>query len=264
MTCPLHSLTDGSLRAISASLRSGALATGMSRSEIQRTCGDATDAVCEYLGTLYSEGFSPKHIFAIVQAVLDLRTSVEPLSHILEVIVSGPDVPGVPVGDTFSTMHTLVQTAAREVIVAGYSIYNGKIVFKSLAERMDSVPDLHVTFLVHIGREGKDTTIETDLVAQYARRFVSDNWPGQRLPDMYYDPRGLQMAAAMRSNFHPKCLLVDGEEALVTSANFTMAAQKKNVEVGVKIKAPILVARLRSYFLSLVERGDLRRIYLPT
>jgi phosphatidylserine/phosphatidylglycerophosphate/cardiolipin synthase-like enzyme len=41
------------------------------------------------------------------------------------------------------------------------------------------------------------------------------------------------MAAAMRSNFHPKCLLVDGEEALVTSANFTMAAQKKNVEVGV-------------------------------
>jgi phosphatidylserine/phosphatidylglycerophosphate/cardiolipin synthase-like enzyme len=51
------------------------------------------------------------------------------------------------------------------------------------------------------------------------------------------------MAAAMRSNFHPKCLLVDSEEALVTSANFTMSAQKKNVEVGVKIKAPILVAR---------------------
>ena len=98
--------------------------------------------------------------------------------------------------------------------------------------------DLQVTFLVHVGREGKDTTIETDLVAQYAKRFVSDNWPGQRLPDMYYDPRGLQMAVAMRSNFHPKCLLVDGEEALVTSANFTMAAQKKNVEVGVKIKAP--------------------------
>ena len=175
--------------------------------------------------------------------VLDLRTSVEPLSHILELIVSGPEVPGVPVGDTFSAMHALVQAAAREVIVAGYSIYNGKEVFKSLAQRMDSIPELRVTFLVHIGREGKDTTIETDLVARYAKLFVSENWPGKRLPDMYYDPRGLQMAAAMRSNFHPKCLLVDAEEALVTSANFTMAAQKKNVEVGVKIKAPILVAR---------------------
>jgi hypothetical protein len=62
-----------------------------------------------------------------------------------------------------------------------------------------------------IGREGKDTTIETDLVAQYAKRFLSENWPGKRLPDMCYDPRGLQIAAAMRSNFHPKCLLVDGE-----------------------------------------------------
>jgi hypothetical protein len=235
----------------------------MSRIEIQRTCGGASGAVCEYFSALYSDGFSPKHILAIVQAVLDLRTSVEPLSHILEVIVSGPDVSGLLVGDTFSAMHTLVQAAAREVIVAGYSIYNGKTVLKPLAEKMDSTPDLQVTFLVHIGREGKDTTIETDLVAQYAKRFVSDNWPGKRLPDMYYDPRGLRMAAAMRSNFYPKCLLV-GEEALVTSANFTTAAQKKNVEVGVKIKAPILVARLRTYFLSLVERGDLKRVCLPT
>jgi len=235
----------------------------MSQSEIQRTCGGASGAVCEYLGALYADGFSPKHILAIVQAVLDLRTSVEPLSHILELIVSGPEVPGVPVGDTFSAMHALVQTASQEVIVAGYSIYNGKEVFESLAQRMESIPELRVTFLVHIGREGKDTTIETDLVARYANWFVSENWPGKRLPDMYYDPRGLQMAAAMRSNFHPKCLLVDAEEALVTSANFTIAAQKKNVEVGVKIRAPILVARLRTYFLSLVERGDLKRVYLP-
>ena len=81
----------------------------MSRSEIQRSCGSASGSVCEYFSTLYSDGFSSKHILAIVQAVLDLRTSVEPLSHILEVIVSGPDVPGLPVGDTFSAMHTLVQ-----------------------------------------------------------------------------------------------------------------------------------------------------------
>jgi hypothetical protein len=62
---PLHSLTDGSLRAVAASLRSGVLAAGMSRSEIQRTCGSASVAVCEYFNTLYSDGFSPKHILAI-------------------------------------------------------------------------------------------------------------------------------------------------------------------------------------------------------
>ena len=46
---------------------------------------------------------------------------------------------------------------------------------------MDSNPDLRVLFLVHIGREGKDTTIEADLVAQYARGFLSENWPCVRI-----------------------------------------------------------------------------------
>lgn len=32
-----------------------------------------------------------------------------------------------------------------------------------------------------------------------------------------------------------------------------MAAQRKNVEVGIKLKAPVLVARLRNYFLGLIE-----------
>jgi len=261
MTCPLHPLSEGTLRAIAASLRSGALAAKMSRSEVQRICGGPfADAVAEYFAGLYDDGFSAKHILAIVQAVLDLRTSVEPLSHILELIVSGPDVPGVPVGDTFTAMHTLIQKAQREVIVAGYSIYNGKEVFKVLGERMDSDPNLRTLFLVHIGREGKDTTIEKDLVSKYARHFVTDNWPGQRLPEMYYDPRGLAMSRFERANFHPKCILVDGKEALITSANFTAAAQRKNVEIGVKLKAPILVSRLRSYFLGLIELQHLSRV----
>jgi hypothetical protein len=257
MSCALHALSDGTLRAIAASLRSGVLSGGMSRGEIERICGEGSAAINDYLCGLYSSGFLPKHILEIVQSVLELRTSVEPLSHILELIVSGPDVPGVPVGDTFAAMHTLVQGAEREVIVAGYSIYNGKIVFRSLAEKMDSKPDLRVVFLVHIGRDGKDTTIETDLVERYTRRFVSENWPGKRLPQMFYDPRGLEMTPALRANFHPKCLLVDGAAALITSANFTMAAQRKNVEVGIKLKAPILVARLRNYFLGLIEEKQL-------
>jgi phosphatidylserine/phosphatidylglycerophosphate/cardiolipin synthase-like enzyme len=97
---------------------------------------------------------------------------------------------------------------------------------------MDSRPDLRVWFLVHIGRDSKDTTIEADLVARYAQRFVLENWLGQRLPQLYYDPRGLETFPSRRANFHPKCLLVDGQSALVTSANFTIAAQRRNIDSG--------------------------------
>lgn len=260
MNCPLHGLSDGSLRAMAASLRSGVLSGGMVRSEVDRICGNGASEVSDYLSGLFSDGFSPKHILAIVQALIEMRSSVEPLSHILELIVSGPDVPGVPVGDTFAAMHMLVQQAQREVILAGYSIYNGRTIFKSLAERMDTDPELRVLFLVHIGREGRDTTIEADLVTRYGRRFKSENWPGKRLPQMYYDPRGVEIDPTLRANFHPKCLLVDGEAALITSANFTIAAQKKNVEVGVKLRAAILVTRLRNFFLGLIEGGHLRAV----
>ena len=70
------------------------------------------------------------------------------------------------------------------------------------------------------------------------------------------------MVPALRANFHPKCLLVDGEAALITSANFTMATQRKNVEVGIKLRAPVLVARLRTYFLGLIEGKHLCEVPL--
>lgn len=60
----------------------------MSRSEIDRICGDCSAAVSDYLDELYSSGFLPKHVLAIVQAVLELRTCVETLSLKEEIIPS--------------------------------------------------------------------------------------------------------------------------------------------------------------------------------
>ena len=67
MTCPLHALSDGTLRALAASLRSGVLSGGMSRGEIDRMCGDDSAVVSNYLSELYLNGFSPKHILAIAR-----------------------------------------------------------------------------------------------------------------------------------------------------------------------------------------------------
>jgi phosphatidylserine/phosphatidylglycerophosphate/cardiolipin synthase-like enzyme len=50
---------------------------------------------------------------------------------------------------------------------------------------------------------------------------------------------------------------VDRSRALVTSANFTDAAQRKNVEVGVDLRYPPAAARLADYFLGLCSAGQL-------
>ncbi|NCX99490.1 MAG: phospholipase, partial [Planctomycetia bacterium] len=58
-----------------------------------------------------------------------------------------------------------------------------------------------------------------------------------------------------RASLHAKCVIVDRGRALVTSANFTDAAQRKNIEVGVDIRYPLAVARLADYFLGLCASG---------
>jgi phosphatidylserine/phosphatidylglycerophosphate/cardiolipin synthase-like enzyme len=45
--------------------------------------------------------------------------------------------------------------------------------------------------------------------------------------------------------------MVDRRAALVTSANFTEAAQERNIEVGVVVRHAPLVARLVEYFVAL-------------
>jgi phosphatidylserine/phosphatidylglycerophosphate/cardiolipin synthase-like enzyme len=52
-------------------------------------------------------------------------------------------------------------------------------------------------------------------------------------------------------------VIVDRRTALVTSANFTDAAPRKNIEAGVLIRYEPLVTRLSTYFESLRASGQL-------
>lgn len=61
---------------------------------------------------------------------------------------------------------------------------------------------------------------------------------------------------------HAKCVVTDGRWTLLTSANFTEAAQERNIEAGVLVDDPRLAARVTRQLDELVHRRALRR--LPT
>lgn len=75
--------------------------------------------------------------------------------------------------------------------------------------------------------------------------------PMNSLDVRIYDPRALDPASATRASLHAKVLIVDRRSALVTSANFTDAAQKRNVETGVLITYRPFVIRLADTFAGL-------------
>jgi phosphatidylserine/phosphatidylglycerophosphate/cardiolipin synthase-like enzyme len=135
--------------------------------------------------------------------------------------------------DTGVVVRELFSAAERSVLAAGYAVYPGRDVFRALAERAEAGPDLHVRMFLDIQRPYTDTTRDADLV----RRFRSQEWPGARLPEVYCDPRSLHVDRAFRASLHARCVVVDERVAFVSPANFTPAAQVKNIEAGVLVRS---------------------------
>jgi phosphatidylserine/phosphatidylglycerophosphate/cardiolipin synthase-like enzyme len=81
------------------------------------------------------------------------------------------------------------------------------------------------------------TAADVDAVAtRFIDQFFRDIWTfGAPKPDVYYDPRTVVRGPPWVS-LHAKCIVVDDERALITSANFTDRGQTRNVEAGVVVE----------------------------
>ncbi len=89
-----------------------------------------------------------------------------------------------------------------------------------------------------------------------------DQWPGARLPEVFYDPRSLEAKVGPRTALHAKAIVVDDVRVFVTSANFTEAAHDRNIECGVLIHSGAMASALTGQFDSLIEAGLLTRLPL--
>jgi phosphatidylserine/phosphatidylglycerophosphate/cardiolipin synthase-like enzyme len=159
-------------------------------------------------------------------------------------------------GNTAATMHSLVTSTTSQLLLVGYALHGGKQVFKTLAERMDHDPALDVTFCLDIQRGRGDERQADELVAAFKKRFINDQWSGNRLPKVYYDPRSLCQGAE-RACLHAKVVVVDQMVTLITSANFTEAAQERNIELGALLRDHRIAQRIHQHFHFLIDRQKL-------
>lgn len=259
MTEALTQLSDASLGTLAASLRDGALSMGVARHAVEQIAGPHAASVHSCLEGLLNQGMTPRQVALLVQAIVDTRARVGDPSLLFDLVLSGPDVPGVPTTDTASVMHTLIQEARSEVLLIGYAVHNGQRLFEPLAAKMRSAPEIAVRFCLDIRRKPNDTSLSGEIVHRFVHEFRTKHWPWPQLPELFYDPRSLNAGDDKRSSLHAKCIVVDRRAALVTSANFTEAAQKRNIEVGVLVRYQPLVGRLAGYFDGLLTSGDLVR-----
>jgi hypothetical protein len=251
------------LQTLAASCENGPLAEAMTLSGVRGIVGDATAAdVHAALRHLLNDGFGPPQLATFLRGLAEAAGASPKPSQLFDVVLSGPAVAGVPTADTAAVMHTLLTLAEDEVFLVGYAVYNGKKLFEPLAARMLERPDLRVTMCLDIPRPYGDARPSGDIVAAFARDFRERHWPWPKVPGLFYDPRSLETGTE-RASLHAKCVVVDRSIALVTSANFTDAAQWKNIEAGVQIRHLPTVQRLVDYFNGLIQATLLQKVTLP-
>lgn len=253
MTAAFSNLNDADLRELVSALRSRRVSAPYSELQVNRVVSPnfATDVIAS-LRDLASLGFDDLQVAATLELLLTDRLGGRKSEPLIELVTSGPEAPGVANRDTAVVVRELFAHAKKSVLVVGYAVYQGASVFEALGQRMEEIPDLHVNLLLNIARPDNDTTRADILVSRYAQRFRDSQWPKNcRLPAVFYDPRSV--ANDKRSSLHAKCVVVDGEQVFVSSANFTKAAQERNIEVGLVIQSGYLATRISHYFRLLIE-----------
>ena len=262
MTTPWSRLSETDLRQLGGALQTGRLTMPFSAVSLQRyLAAESIDAIVIESQRLHQAGMTEAQTALLLAALADDRAARPSLTEALDVVVTGPEAPGVALRDTAVVVRELFAQAQQRVLVVGYAVHQGRTVFRALAEQMERRPDLDVRLCLHVPRPWRDKNPADVLLQRFAERFKTQEWPGSRLPAVYYDPRSLALDAEKRASLHAKCVVVDRQVAFVSSANFTEAAQERNIEVGVLLQVPALAEQLERHFQALMEAGVLREVH---
>ena len=215
---------------------------------IANLVGSLAPDVTAAFAQLRQSGFNDTQAAVLLASIVAAKRTETDHGVQADLVLSGPDVAGIPTSATEAVVQSLFQEAEDEIILAGYAFHNAKAIFEPLARRLQAKPTLKVILHVDISRGFQDTTIAAGIVARFANDFWKKHWPWNPRPEVFYDPRALETDAKKRACLHAKFIIIDRRKVLITSANFTEAAQHRNIEAGLLLTAPSKAQQLAAYF----------------
>ena len=132
----------------------------------------------------------------------------------------------------------MLRTPVEEVILLGYELTDHKM----------------IRLLVEAATGGADLIVICDRTRGAADRILNLGLGRLRV---YQDRERLE--GLPYSSMHAKCLLVNGTDLLITSANFTFHGLHGNVEIGIRMSGPP-AWEARTIFSHLVEEGIVEEV----
>lgn len=245
------------LEAVASALESGRLSvSGDSMAALQSAGVGDVAGVRAFLAACPSDD-ARWAAWCLRRVARERRAAADRFAQSAQLVWSGHREGSQPLRDTRVALAEVCARAERSVTLATYVVYEGRESLAALAERMRELPSLRVDLYVHV--RAKQGEAAEHAIAAWLARFQIKHWrEGVRLPAIWYDPATIDHEGG--TSMHAKCVVVDERFAFVTSANFTEAAQERNVEVGVLLDHPALAQSLCAQFQGLRERGGFRRM----
>lgn len=242
-------------------LRSGFI-NGPLKYEITKTAligsGAPVNDAEELVSYISSRGYSHDTLAVMVEAIIETRRYATDVSLSQTLVVTGPSTSQTENLKTGARFIQVVQHARRELMLATFALYQGDRILEPIHDAMILNPNLDVTVILNVARKYGDRTKNEDII-DAARQEFSKNWPWPQMPSVWYFPESLNLNSADRASMHAKFVIADEERCFITSANFTDAAQKKNIEVGIELSNSLEPKSLSQYFKQLMSEGKLLR-----
>ncbi len=254
----LHYLTGTQLASLYSSLNHGGLQHGITKAGLEKAVPSLAPNDVSAILDLATKGWNTEQLSYLFSTLEQAKAAIEPLSHVIDLVLSGPSVAHCPTRTTKAVFSELVSGANTEVIIVCFALYNGLTLLRPLADCMDSNRNLKVRLILNISRNRGDTTDSAQLVAKFKHEFTNGTWPGIRLPELWYFPQALEMDWKTRASLHSKVIIVDRKRLFIGSANLTDAAHDKNIETGVILESSKNAERIASYYESLADKGFLK------
>ncbi|WP_437720598.1 DISARM system phospholipase D-like protein DrmC [Sorangium sp. So ce861] len=267
----LSAVTEQDLLALAAAIERGDV-----RAPVNETCLQA--AGFGHLVPALRPHFTlgPQGVRSIIDVVLAERRHRR--APRLTLVWTGDD-PGISHSrHTRIVLPELFSRAREHVLIAGYSIDHGAELFASLHRAMvdhgvtvdlfvdvDQLTERLRQAVKWAGQSWLLTSAPIEAAQENIARgravvalFYRLMWPfGDPRPVVYFDPRTADKHSAV--SLHAKCVVIDHEYTLITSANFTDRGQTRNIEAGVTIEDRGFAASLERQWLNLVDAGVLVR-----
>lgn len=256
---PFTELTDTQLQSLRAAFLHGPLKYGVTVEGLRQQGLSLTQASQIDL-YLKATNLPTAAATAIIEAIRDTRTQGTNLALAQTLVITGPSIAGNEILKTGSRFMEVIQHAKRELMLATFALHQGDQILVPIYEAMLRNPDLEVTLIVNIPRKYRDQTLSEEVVEAYRREFLAKHWKWSVRPKIYYYAASLALQASQRASMHSKFVLADEERCFITSANFTEAAQMRNIEVGVELLSSNEPRVLSSYFKTLIRNSLLERL----